>query len=256
MMAYTDSHPKFNRHNSWAPWMIKRAKSKSTPKAAGSKSSAAKAAARAGTRPLDSPSEASLNEGLPNVRHGLQIDGTQQHLFPSLLDNATQDGDMPLLDQLHQTIRSQIAPPASKTAVVISHDSDNDSVGMEPKPLTPASHPKLSNMTARSNLGGQQDDNALAIAEPVVSSRTSPSSNMIERHHQTYGSILDDRIAPIPMSLEPQNLAKHNRLLQDQGNFYSSDRISSSCLEPRSIQEMNERPDHLFSFQGNSCNIG
>ncbi|CAJ1937756.1 unnamed protein product [Cylindrotheca closterium] len=222
------SHPSFNRQNMWAPWLIKRAKSKRNAKGAASRSDTS-----------DSLSDSALSGRLPKLR---------PRISESMLDTGTRSntsGQMPVAGQQHQVICSQVSHRASKTPLHLPQlagqlDSDNDSARMEPQAPSPSLNPSRN----------QEDDGKSAIAAPTISSCIPLSSKTIttdqdqDRKNQlarSYGALLDDHISPIPFSLDAQDLVTPNSAI----DFYPCDKVLAFSLEPRSIQEMSQRPNNL-----------
>lgn len=101
--------------------------------------------------------------------------------------------------------------------------------------LSPTAHPRWPSIH-------EEVDSKSTIAEPIVSSRMATGHQAAGK--QQTGSILDDFIDLTHSKLDSQVLTKHYRL----ADVHFGNRILYSSLEPRSIQEMTERPDDSFGF--------
>ncbi|CAJ1959789.1 unnamed protein product [Cylindrotheca closterium] len=226
------SHPKFNRNDPAAPSMIKRVKRTSNVKA--------------------------LNK-LSNGSHGLILrDGNRSIMFPSLLDNTeslrTKHDNASVLGQLYQTVRSQIANRTTNALIR----------------LPPGAHFISSDESGDDNSAGEQSAYnpipASTSAVPSSSYRIAPDYNIMtldqqDEHDHTHnsGSILDNEFAPIPLSpkdprapeeddFEPIPWSPHTSL-QNSGALYRSEDEAFLCsIEPRTIQEMEDKADDLNAF--------
>ncbi|CAJ1959991.1 unnamed protein product [Cylindrotheca closterium] len=202
------SHPKFHSDDPNAVSLMKRVKKAKTP-----------------------------NNHLSNRRHGsLFRDGDQPILCPSLSSDNTRprtfDENAPGFGQLYQSFRSQIADRATYVLIrlppgshfVSSDESDDDS---SDDPSAPPAVPSSGfyHMTS--------DHNRTTLDQ----------QNQQEQIDQNFGSIFeeddDDDFEPVPLSAHAssQNTLDH-----------SEDEALLNAMEPRSIEEMKEKPDDLNTF--------
>mmetsp|Transcript_32106 Transcript_32106/g.78012 ORF Transcript_32106/g.78012 Transcript_32106/m.78012 type:complete len:578 (-) Transcript_32106:24-1757(-) len=242
------SHPKFNRNDPESPSLIKRVKKVNNAKAALSNTQVTEA----------------LHNRASNLSQGLLFQGGERSImFPTLADDGShinQVGNASSFRQVYQNIRSQIADQTTKALVrlppgatqlvspIIESDNDNSVVGWGSSGRIPAGYSGPFNLSAGSKkwMGDPQraqnfvpivDGNAAAASTPAsraAATTTTTRGNLVgdqkERHEQiaqnyTNRAILDDHVAPIPLSpelnpLEPHALHMHDAVSKkDQDDF-------------------------------------
>lgn len=167
-----------------------------------------------------------LKNRLSSLKYGIQ-DGDRMIMFPSLLDSASSNGDASStpFGQLYQTIRSQVVDRTTKALVRL---------------------PPGSNLISPFE---SDDDNSMGrhspfhATQPPSSFRMSASNTIHQQQQlaQNYGTLLDDHVAPMPLS-------PRMNFSQDSKPHFAPQtlpRLADGLLEP-----VPRSPQHDGGYQG------